>query len=36
MIVAAVNEGARKIEDSMRSSLGGMIPGGLGSALGGM
>jgi DNA-binding YbaB/EbfC family protein len=36
MIVAAVNEGARKIEDSMRSSLGGMIPGGLGGALGGM
>ena len=36
LIVAAVNEGTRKIEESMRASLGGMIPGGLGGALGGM
>jgi DNA-binding YbaB/EbfC family protein len=36
LIVAAVNEGTRKIEESMRTSLGGMIPGGLSGALGGM
>jgi hypothetical protein len=36
LIVAAVNEGTRKIEETMRGALGGMIPGGLGGALGGM
>jgi nucleoid-associated protein EbfC len=34
LIVAAVNEGTRKVEESMRGALGGMIPGGLGGMMG--
>lgn len=33
MIVAAVNEAARKVDAEMQSSLGGMMPGGLGGLL---
>jgi len=35
MIVAAVNEAARKVDEAMKSKLGGMLPPGLGN-LGGL
>ncbi len=35
LIVAAVNEAARRVDESVQEKLGGMMPGGLG-ALGGL
>ena len=35
MIVAAINEAARKVDEAMKSKLGGMLPPGLGN-LGGL
>ena len=34
MIVAAINEGNRKVNEAMKSKLGGMLPPGLGGLLG--
>lgn len=34
MIVAAVNEGNRKVDEAMKGKLGGMMPPGLGGLLG--
>ena len=35
MILAAVNEANRKIDEAMKSKIGGMLPPGLGGMLGG-
>ena len=34
MIIAAINEANRKVEEAMKGKLGGMLPGGLGGLLG--